>query len=368
MQTTCRRRLMPGLVVLFGVLGNLAVSAEPKAPRDDASPQIPVLSPLEPAPQEPVFAVVSKQGMRILLSRDDGQTWRQVYLGSEDQEDGGWHGHHAVYGMAYTEGVIAAFSGWGKPGHYIGTVDGKNWGSLLPPESRKDQIWAWSAAAGKGVMLTSASQWQPMAIASEFTNWRTESVKPLLDGGKTHHMVAGYGNYNDGTFVVVGDEQHVFYSQDLGTTWQHSRIPAEAGKGQDAVVYGNGVFLCSFPDVVARSSDGGKTWTLHPHGIPGRLSWRGLSFVRNEFWLTSRNGKEARRSRDGISWHELPAGTPGGSFLEAETGTIINIERNRYDIRRSTDGQNWTTVFQAPQQDVTWSLSLGVYGRIKSPE
>ena len=34
----------------------------------------------------------------------------------------------------------------------------------------------------------------------------------------------------------------------------------------------------------------------------GGLSWRGLSAVQGEFWLTAKNGKSARRSKDGITW------------------------------------------------------------------
>ncbi|MEO8499036.1 MAG: hypothetical protein ABI614_28565 [Planctomycetota bacterium] len=46
-------------------------------------------------------------------------------------------------------------------------------------------------------------------------------------------------------------------------SWKHSRIPKAAGAGQEVIAYGNGVFLCSFKDHVARSVDGGEMWTLH---------------------------------------------------------------------------------------------------------
>ena len=85
---------------------------------------------LSPKMEEPVFAVCSKQGMRILLSRDDGQNWKQTFLGTDSLEDGGWHGNFAVYGMAYTQGVLGVFSGWGAPGIYIGSDDGVHWSHL----------------------------------------------------------------------------------------------------------------------------------------------------------------------------------------------------------------------------------------------
>ena len=88
---------------------------------------IPMGGNLSPRQEEPIFAVCSKQGMRVLVSRDDGKTWKQTFLATDSREDGGWHGNYSVYGMACTEGVIGVFSGWGTPGIYIGSDDGERW-------------------------------------------------------------------------------------------------------------------------------------------------------------------------------------------------------------------------------------------------
>ena len=47
-------------------------------------------------------------------------------------------------------------------------------------------------------------------------------------------------------------------------------------------------------------------------------------------------------------------------------GTIINVERRRYDIKRSTDGIRWDTVFTAPQEDVSWDTSFAVFAKVNS--
>src|SRR5687767_3873480 len=107
-----------------------ALSSAHAQKREPITINAPHFAKLEPKPDQPVFAVCSKQGMRILLSRDDGKAWKQVFLGTEDKEDGGWHGSFAVYGMACTEGVIGAFAGWGQKGNYLGSVDGEKWGFL----------------------------------------------------------------------------------------------------------------------------------------------------------------------------------------------------------------------------------------------
>lgn len=173
---------------------------------------------LAPRMEEPVFAVCSKQGMRILVSRDDGRTWQQTFLGTDSLEDGGWHGTFAVYGMASTRGVIGVFSGWGTPGVYIGSDDGVHWTHLNKEPAKLGSVWG--AAGGNGILLTSADQWRGMTSSNDaFSGWSARSVKSLLDGGKTHHMISGFGDYKGGRFVVVGDNQHVFYSDDNGRSW-----------------------------------------------------------------------------------------------------------------------------------------------------
>lgn len=356
------------LIRLLSVALLLAPIASAQKKHAEVRADIPFGGDLDPKMEEPVFAVASKQGGRILVSRDDGKTWKQTFLGTESLEDGGWHGTFAVYGMAYTEGVIGVFSGWGTPGVYIGSDDGVNWRHLnAEPIERLGSVWG--ATAGRGIFLTSADPWRGMTSSSAkdgFATWTPHKVRQLLgEDGKTHHLISGFGDYEGGRFIVIGDNRHVFYSEDLCQTWKYSRIPEEAGERQDVVVFGNGVFVCSFQERIARSEDGGQTWTVHDPGLEGRKSWRGLSFVNGEFWLTAQNGSHGRRSKDGIGWDDLPEGTPGGRFVESESGTIINVERKRYDIKRSEDGgKTWETVFTPPAEDVSWDTAFAVWGKV----
>ncbi len=328
---------------------------------------IPMGGKLSPKEEEPVFAICSKQGMRTLVSRDDGKTWKQTFLATDSREDGGWHGNYAVYGMAYTEGVIGVFSGWGTPGIYIGSDDGATWSHLNKEPAKLGSVWG--ATGGKGVMLTGADQWRGITSSSDtHANWRKHALKDLLDGTKTHHVICGFGNFKGGRFLAIGDNRQVFVSEDLCQSWKRTRIPEGVNdRGQQAIAYGNNVFVCNFKEKAARSLDGGVTWTLHDHGVK-RASWRGLSFVNGEFWLTGWNGG-GRRSKDGAIWEDLPPQTPAGRFAQSPNGTIINVARGRYDVKRSTDGKNWETVFAAPasaaeKKDVTWDTAFAVYGKV----
>ena len=218
-------------------------------------------------------------------------------------------------------------------------------------------------------MLTGADQWRGITSSSaNHTTWHKHPLKDLLDGGGTHHVICGFGEFKGGRFLAIGDQRHVFVSNDRCKTWKHSRIPDGVGdRGQQAIAYGNDVFVCSFKEKVARSVDGGVTWTLHEHGLKGTASWRGLSFVNGEFWLTERRGG-GRHSADGVVWEDLPAETPAGRFAQSPGGTIVNVARGRYDIKRSTDGKSWETVFTAPtspeEKDVTWDTAFVVYGKV----
>ncbi len=353
------------LSAAFFALSIFAFAQNPKfAPvRTD----IPMGGNLSPRKEESVFAVCSKQGMRILVSRDDGKTWNQTFIATNSGEDGGWHGNYAVYGMAYTRGVIGVFSGWGAPGIYLGSDDGVNWSHLNKEPVKLGSVWG--ATGGKGVMLTGADQWRGITSSSDtHSKWQKHSLKDLLNGGKTHHIICGFGDFKGGRFLAIGDNRQVFVSDDFCKSWKHSRIPeGVSDRGQQAIAFGNGIFVCNFKEKAARSLDGGVTWALHDHGVK-RASWRGLSFVNGEFWLTGWNGG-GRKSRDGATWKDLPVETPAGRFVQSPDGTIINVARFRYDIKRSTDGKSWETVFTASEKklkekDVTWDTVFAVYGKV----
>lgn len=361
MKSRCSIRFFASYLFVLTIAFSVSTAQNPKfAPiRTD----LPRGGKLSPRQEEAVFAVASKQGMRMLVSRDDGKSWKETFLATPSKEDGGWHGNYAVYGMAYTEGVIGVFSGWGSPGIYIGSDDGENWSHLNSESAKLGSVWG--AAGGNGVMLTSADQWRGLMSSSQLhSKWQKHSLAELLQGGKTHHIICGFGDYQGGRFIAIGDNRHVFVSDDLCKSWQHRKIPEGVGdRGQQAMAFGNNIFVCSFKEKVARSADGGKSWTLHDHGLTGAASWRGLSFVNGEFWLTSRRGG-GRRSKDGIVWEDLPAEVPAGRFVQSSQGTIINVARGRYDIRRSVDGKNWKSVFTAPVNDVTWDTTFAVYGKV----
>jgi photosystem II stability/assembly factor-like uncharacterized protein len=81
------------------------------------------------------------------------------------------------------------------------------------------------------------------------------------------------------------------------------------------------------------STDAGDSW-VGPFATG--LERATLSLVGKEFWLVSKSA--ARASSDGQTWRELPKGIPTGKIIASPSGTLINIDQQRFSILRSTDG------------------------------
>jgi hypothetical protein len=86
----------------------------------------------KPNPTDPVIVAVG-HGARILLSRDDGKTWKQVFWGFPGSDHGAW----ATNQVAYTNGVFAIPVGWTNPTSYLASEDGVNWRHLTNGKYRR---------------------------------------------------------------------------------------------------------------------------------------------------------------------------------------------------------------------------------------
>ena len=94
------------------------------------------------------------------------------------------------------------------------------------------------------------------------------------------------------------------------------------------------------------SADAGDTWDgPFPTGVERTT----LSLVGKEFWLVG--SKSARASVDGTSWQDLPKGNPTGKVVASPEGTLVSIDRQRFNILRSTDGgKSWSEVYAFPPE------------------
>ena len=320
--------------------------------------EIPLGGNFQPDARSPVFVAVG-HGARILLSRDDGRVWKQVFWGYPGADHGGW----ATNSVAYTNGVFAVPIGWTFPTAYLASEDGVNWRHLsdgstkLPGKGEGKAIMPTtnSMAGGKGVFvgsgymtITSTPDFGKSFSTFSLRSFKNDARWPLM----THHVKTIYLGDRSGRFLAIGDDRskedpgfgRLFASDDLGKTWKWLKPKGlEAAQGKSSMVT-DGKFVLLLDkngENVFRSLDGGETWD-GPH-VTG-TSRVTLSVANGRFWLA---GKVSRASTDGKTWMDLPETVPPGKVAASDRGTLISIDRRRFNVLRSGDGgKTWNEVYR----------------------
>jgi hypothetical protein len=325
--------------------------------------EIPLGGDFRPDPKSPVFVAVGHGG-RIVLSRDDGKSWRQVFWGHAGSDHGPW----ATKAVAYTGGVFVVPIGWGAPAAWLASEDGVNWRHLTSGNTQLKGIkgaeddptvmpGTWGIAGGKGVFVTGG--YMTMAATPDFGKTiSTFSLRTFKDDPRprqlvTHHVGPIYCGDASGRFLALGNDRskqdpvfgNLYASDDLGRTWTwlEPKLLNEKCQGYSGIV-SNGELVVIANKLGANafvSADSGDSWE---GPFPTGVERAALSLVGTDFWLVGSN--VARASSNGRSWRDLPKGIPTGKIVASPEGTLISISRQRFNILRSTDGgKTWNEVY-----------------------
>jgi photosystem II stability/assembly factor-like uncharacterized protein len=358
------------LTIAIGVwLQCTAIPAADKLPpefvaaAEKARADVPLGGDFHPDPKQPALVAVGHGG-RILLSRDDGKTWTQVHFGHLGSDHSPW----ATKAVAYTNGVFVVAIGWGAPSAWLASEDGVNWRHLTGGDTKLKGVkgaeedpsvmpGTWGMAGGKGVFVSGG--YMVMGATADFGKTITTfSLREFKDDPRprklvTHHVQPMYCGDDSGRFLALGNDRstdspvfgNLYASDDLGKTWTwlEPSLLNEKCAGYSGIV-SNG-------ELVVISDKAGANVFLSSHAGD---SWQGpfatgveraaLSLVGKEFWLVGSNG--GRASADGQTWWELPDGIPTGKIVASPEGSLINVDRRRTSILRSTDGgKTWEEVF-----------------------
>jgi photosystem II stability/assembly factor-like uncharacterized protein len=343
--------LLLALVLLLAVPTFAAETPEEAATQEKIRAAIPLGGNFQPAQEEGVF-VAAGHGLNVVVSRDDGQTWKRVFYGAPCGDHGRWAVWNSV---AYTEGVFAIAAGWGAPGTIIATDDGENWRHLTDGNRKSAAKDGKPYDMGTTMQLVGAGGafiMQFEATPDFGRTWHRTSSRDMTDAsGAKVKVNAGHPAlaFGAGRVIVVGDAGPAMYSDDLGKTWVPMQVKVEPWEEEGArgIIAKDRVFLLlkGSGATILRSEDKGLTWKSHPLGVerPASRSYS-LSVVGDEFWIT---GQVSKASKDGITWRELPKAVPNGRIAASDKGTLINVERKRNSIVRSTDnGATWTEVYK----------------------
>jgi photosystem II stability/assembly factor-like uncharacterized protein len=168
----------------------------------------------------------------------------------------------------------------------------------------------------------------------------------------THHVDPIYCGNASGRFLALGNDRstespvfgNLFASDDQGKTWIWLEPLTLNEKCQGYSGMESNGSLVVIADKTAEnafvSADAGDTW-VGPY--PTGTTRAKLNVVNGEFWLT---GSPARASADGKTWRDLPETVPAGQVVASPEGTLISIDRQRFNILRSADGgKSWAEVY-----------------------
>ncbi len=315
---------------------------------------IPLGGNFDPQPEQGIF-VAAGHSMNIVVSRDDGRTWKPTFYGHPCGDHGRWAVWNSV---AYTKGVFAVAAGWGAPGTVLATDDGANWCHLTAGDRQpsKKEGQPYDMRTTMQLLGVDGSFIMPLESTVDFgKTWFSQSAYGFKDKAGNRikvdlgHPSLACGQHQDGKrVIVIGDQGPAIYSDDLGRTWTPMQVTAEPWEegGAKGIMAKQNVFLILKGDgkSILRSTDGGMTWKAHPLGIERPLGRSfGLSIVGDEFWIS---GETSKASRDGILWRDLPESTPPGRITASDQGTLINVNRKRHSILRSQDqGLSWHEVY-----------------------
>jgi hypothetical protein len=146
------------LTLALILLASTVIVAEDAPEEAKIRDSIPLGGNFRPNPKVGAFVVVG-HGARIIVSKDDGQTWKQAFFAAPGADHGPW----ATKSVAYTNGVFAVPVGWGGPTIFLASDDAVNWrhltsGAAKLPDAKgypRLMTGTWGLAGGQGVFVSS---------------------------------------------------------------------------------------------------------------------------------------------------------------------------------------------------------------------
>lgn len=282
----------------------------------------------------PVFAAAG-YGTRHVLSCDFGLTWPFDIAAVENGGDDG----SLVRGLGYGDGKFVAAVGGGGTRILELSTDGVTW----TPQTIEGHGFS-DVAYGNGRFVAGGGH--ESLTSTDGMTWG--QLGTMGEGGILRHL--GFGDFDGGRFVAVGDDGRRMNSTD-GVTWGHE---ISGGDSLNGVAFGNGVFLAiSGSDYIVLSDDGGDTWT--EGSVDGASGVRGVIFDGEAFLVTT--DSVTHRSVDGVEWTSGGNAGPSAFAVSADGEHYAGSHDGLF--MHSTDGMTWTMATSGSSQQGITRLEFG---------
>lgn len=278
----------------------------------------------------PVFVAMGYGSYR-LVSCDYGLTW----VDERTENPSGGDDGDLVRGLGAGNGLFVAAVGGGGVRKLWVSDDGVGWNKMMLTGNGYSDV-----AFGNGKFVAGGGH--ESTVSTDGMSWGMPGK--MGEGGILRHL--GFGNYDGGRFVGVGDEGRRMNSKD-GVTWSSQ---VQEGPSLNGIDFGAGVFVAITSTSETRySEDGGATWKSG--NIQGAGEVRGILWDEpHKRFIVTTTGNTFT-STDGKSWKSNDAKGGPGAFAVSDDGKHYAGTHGGdwKDLMHSTDGINWTTVKKGKQ-------------------
>lgn len=327
------------------------------SPSPTASP-MPSVTPTPtptPSPSGKVMAMMaSGHQARTTLSCDGGKTW--INDRSDNPNARCWVTGDANYvecdhtagssqgqTVTYANGYFYTQFGWGVNGSIRRSADGITWQVLRTGD------WAGGIGTATGSNRV-FSLWGNWTYSNDNGMTWLPSSKSFGQYDMAHPLVNLVGTK---LFAVgrVDNPLQLAVSSDAGLSW--TTVPSfQSAWGGSFAESPSGVIvsLATTVGLVARSTDGGKTWTTHQAHSKANESWSS-PLLHNGSQFVAFSGRKKYVSTDGITWTSTamvngPGAGPAAYNPMTKTYSVILNEWDNYYAKQkawvSTDAITWT--------------------------
>lgn len=251
------RRFAAGLLALLAGAAAPAAGAPTSAPDAKdwaiAAPLAPRSLLLDAARRQDLLVAVGERG-HILLSRDDGGSWRQARVPSRALLTAVWlHDERLGWAVGHDETILRTEDG------------GETWERVhFAPEAERPLLDVWFADANRGIAVGAYGAF--LVTADGGRNWEERRI-----GEDDYHLNA-IAAAPDGTLYLAAEAGHLYRSTDGGAAWTALTSPY-AGSFYGVLPLADGAVLAfGLRGHLFRSTDRGTTWTAVPTGTVATLN------------------------------------------------------------------------------------------------